>query len=115
MTTSSPIPRPGDVVSLSFDFLDGTGSKIRPAVVLSNRTFNAAWGLFVFAPITGSMGPVGGALEIQDLAVARLNRRCYVHGYLFTANNNRVLRTQGTFSSPDLARLRALLRGVLSL
>ena len=115
MITSSQTPSPGDIVSLTFDYLDRSGKKVRPAAVLSTRTFNANMGVFVFAPITGSAGSVDGYLEIQDLHSAGLNRRSYVAGYLFAAENSNIVRRSGSLSAPDIARLKELIRHILAL
>ena len=114
MTGPQP-PRAGDVVYLTFDFLDGTGSKQRPAVVLSHRQYNQDHGRFIFAPLTGSAGSVSGVVEIADLGSAGLNRRTYAHGVVFTAQNLDVRRTTGRLSSGDLNSLKQLLRSILQL
>lgn len=113
--TSTPAPKPGDVVLITFDFLNHTGSKLRPAVVVSHRIYNERWGLFVFAPISGSPGSVAGAIENQDFRDARLNRRSYCHGILFTAENRTIQRTLGQLSARDMDRVRQLIRETLAI
>lgn len=113
--TISSTPNHGDVVILEFDFLDGTGSKVRPAVVLSYHGYNAAHGWFVFAPLTGSAGSVGASVEIGDLGIAGLNRRSYLNGMLFTAVNAAAKRTVGRLGANDLAAVKDLVRSTLQL
>ena len=117
MTTLSQIPSPGDVVSVRFDFMDRTGAKIRPAVVLSSRQFNQSRGYFVFTPLTGSAGSFedDDAAEIQDIDQAGLNRRSYSHGILATANNREIRRIVGNLSGRDRSRFRLLIGEVISL
>ena len=117
MTTSSQIPSPGDVVSVRFDFLDRTGAKLRPAVVLSSRRFNQSRGYFVFTPLTGSAGGFddSAVVEIQDINQAGLNRRSYSHGILATANNRDIRRIIGSLSGRDRTRVRRLVGEVISL
>ena len=117
MTTSSQIPSPGDVVSVRFDFMDRTGAKIRPAVVLSSRQFNQSRGYIVFTPLTGSVGSFedDDAVEIQDIDQAGLNRRSYSHGILATANNRDIRRIVGNLSGRDRSRVRRLIGEVISL
>jgi len=113
--TSLSVPKPGDVILITFEFLDQTGSKLRPAVVVSHRIFNERWGIFIFAPVSGSPGSVTGAIEIQDIADARLNRRSYCHGILFTAENNKIQRTLGQLSARDIEKVRKMIRDTLSI
>ena len=117
MTTSSQIPSPGDVISVRFDFMDRTGAKIRPGVVLSSRQFNQSRGYFVFTPLTGSGGSFedDDAAEIQDIDQAGLNRRSYSHGILATANNRDIRRIVGNLSGRDRSKVRRLIGEVISL
>jgi len=113
--TSPLVPKPGDVVLVEFGFLDHTGSKLRPAVVLSQRTYNERWRRFIFAPITGSSGSVEGAIQIQDLPEAGLNYRSYCHGIISTAENREIKRTIGQLSARDMHTLSKLMRDILSI
>ena len=113
--TSSLVPKPGDVVLVEFEFLDHTGSKLRPAVVLSQRTYNEHWLRFIFTPITGSPGSVHGAIEIQDLPEAGLNYRSYCHGIISTAQNREIKRIIGQLSARDMHSLSKLMRDILSI
>lgn len=114
MTNSSIVPNAGDVVVLQFNFLDGTGSKTRPAVSLTSQGSNRTKGYFVFTPLTGSPGHDEN-VEINDLAVAGLRIRSYSHGMLFSAINDDILRIAGYLAAPDLARIRSLIKQTLLL
>lgn len=99
MTTSSYIPGPGDAASVRFDFMDRTGARIRPAVVLSSHQFNQSRGYFVFTLLTGPAGSFEDyAVEIQDIDLSGLIRRSYPHGILETANNRNLRRIVGNLS-----------------
>lgn len=113
--TSLSVPRPGDVVLITFEFLDHTGSKLRPAVIVSQRSYNEHWDRFIFAPISGSPGSVEGSIEIQDIADARLNRRSYCHGILFTAENDEIQRTLGQLSARDMDKVRKMIHDTLAI
>ena len=117
MMISSPTPRPGDVVSIRFDFLDRTGAKVRPTVALFSRNFNLSRGYFVFTPLTGSTGGFtdDSLAEIRDIDQAGLNRRTYSHGILATASNNDIHRTIGNLSGRDPTEIRQLFSDVISL
>jgi mRNA-degrading endonuclease toxin of MazEF toxin-antitoxin module len=113
--TSLSVPSPGDVILITFEFLDHTGSKLRPAVVVSHKAFNEHWGRFIFAPISRSPGSIEGAIEIQDISDARLNFRSYCHGILFTAENNAIQKTLGQLSSRDMDTIRKMIRQTLAI
>ncbi len=113
--TSLSVPSPGDVVLITFEFLDQTGSKLRPAIVISYKSYNAHWGRFIFAPVSGSPGSIEGAIEIQDIADARLNRRSYCHGILFTAENTKIQRIIGQLSVRDMDKVRKLIHETLAI
>lgn len=113
MTISLIVPRPGDVIVLPFRFLDETGSKTRPAIALTNHSFNESRGYFVFTPTTGSPGHWDDVVEIRDLGSAGLNRRSYTHGMMFSANNADIVRIAGHLSSQDFASVRQLVRSIL--
>ena len=117
MTTSPPIPSPGDVVTIEVDFLDGTGAKRRPAVVLSTRQFNQSRGYFVFTPLTGSAGSFNDSsrVEVMDIGAAGLNGRSFTHGILATANNRDIRRIIGRLSNRDRAGIRRLLGDIIAI
>ena len=117
MTTSSLTPSPADVVSIPFSFMDRTGAKTRPAVVLSTYQFNQSRGYFVFTPLTGSFGGFldSGRVEISDIDQAGLNRRTYSHGVLATTSNTDIQRVLGRLSGRDYARIRQLVSEVIPL
>lgn len=112
---SSSIPIPGDVALIPFEFLDRTGTKIRPGVVISNRVYSDRWLRFVFMPISNSPGPVEGAIEIQDLGVAGLNRRSYCQGIIWTSDIDDIDRIIGRLSSRDISNIRKLIRSVIAI
>ena len=117
MMTLSQIPSPGDVVSVRFDFMDRTGAKIRPAVVLSSRQFNQSRGYFVFTPLAGSARSFedDDAAEIQDIDQAGLNRRSYSHRILATANNRDIIGIIGNLSGRDRSKVRHLVDETITL
>jgi mRNA-degrading endonuclease toxin of MazEF toxin-antitoxin module len=103
------------VVLIPVDFLDGTGVKTRPAVVLTSRRFNEARRYFIFTALTGSPGNDSWVVEISDLGAVGLSRRTYCHGILRQAENAMVRRIVGQLVAGDQARLRQFLRATLNL
>jgi mRNA interferase MazF len=95
-----------DVVSVPFPFSTHPGVKRRPAVALSNRTFNVK-GHTVLAMVTSSTHrPWPGDTSIQDPGVAGLNVPCLVRLKLFTLDNRLILRIIGRLSNLDLQKLQ---------
>ena len=117
MTTSPPIPSPGDVVTLQIDFMDGTGAKARPAVVLSTRQFNQARSYFVYTPLTGSAGSFTDSArsEVRDIGAAGLNGGSFSHGIVATATNRDIRRIIGRLSNQDRTGIRQLLGDIISI
>jgi mRNA interferase MazF len=104
----------GDVVVVPFPFTDRPIVKRRPALVLSNRAFNAANGNGIFAMITtgaGSRWP--SDIDITDIAVAGLRHRSVVRWKVFTVPSDIVLAKVGALSSRDRSGVVEAARGVL--
>jgi len=89
------------VVVVPFPFSDRQEEKKRPALVLSNKTFNAR-GSSVMAMITSSAhDPWPGDSNIQDLPAAGLQVPCKVRLKLFTLDNRLIARAAGRLSALD--------------
>jgi mRNA interferase MazF len=90
-----------DIVAVPFPFVDQMGSKKRPAVVISSRSFNES-GHSVLAMITTkSHRPWPGDTKIQDIDAAGLNISCIVRLKFFTLDNRLILRSLGHLAGPD--------------
>ncbi len=55
----------GDVVLVPFPFTDQTGTKKRPAVIVSSAAYNAARRDVVIMAVTSQARPVGAIGEVQ--------------------------------------------------
>jgi mRNA interferase MazF len=96
-----------DVVVVPFPFSEQAGSKRRPAVVISNRNFNAA-GYTVLAMITTKgHHPWPGDHTISDLAETGLPLHCIVRLKLFTLDNRLILRQLGGLSDSDRGKVES--------
>ncbi len=94
-----------DVVIVPFPFTEARGTKRRPALVISRRTFNQN-GHTVFAMITTrAHHPWPGDTELQDRAAAGLRLPCIVRLKTFTLDNRLILKKIGHLSSPDRRRI----------
>jgi len=109
------IPNFGDVILLRFDFLDGTGYKNRPAVVVSNSAYCQNWQRVIFIPVSSSPGPVDGAMEITDLYSASLKGKSYCQGIISTADLKDIQRIIGYLAPTDIGNLKRLVRSILVL
>jgi mRNA interferase MazF len=115
MRTLSVICDAGDVAVVPFPFSERPGTKRRPALVLSSRTFNQA-GHTVFAMITTQgHDPWPGDVELRRHEQAGLQRPCIVRPKLFTLDNRLVLRRTGALAAGDRQAVRTALHGVLGL
>ncbi len=101
-----------------FPFVEGGGTKRRPALVISAEGF-APSGHAVLAMITTSTRRTWpGDVELTDYGDAGLHRPCIVRLKLFTLDRRLILRTAGRLSERDrngvessLNRFLALRRG----
>ena len=96
------------VAILPFPFVDKPAIKRRPALALSNRSFNAENGHTLFAMITTGLidtWPDDHALIAPE--EAGLVHNCYVRWKIFTLPNTLILRTLGTVGAADQAVLTA--------
>ena len=101
---------PWDIVAVPFPFVGRKGSKKRPALVVSKRSFNES-GHSVLAMITTkSHHPWPGDTNLQDIDVAGLNTSCIVRLKFFTLDNRLILKSLGHLSSPDIAKVTGSIR-----
>lgn len=90
-----------DVVIVPFPFSNLPGHKRRPALVLSQQSFNRR-GSTVLAMITTSgHNPWPGDVHLTDLKAAGLNSPCLVRLKLFTIDNRLILKKIGRLSAAD--------------
>jgi len=94
---------PWDVVVVPFPFVERAGARKRPALVLSDRSFNDA-GNTVLAMITiGAHRPWPGDTELADLRAAGLRVSCLVRLKLFTLDNRLLAKKIGQLGEDDRA------------
>jgi mRNA interferase MazF len=104
-----------DVVVVPFPFTDRGEQKRRPALVLSNATFNKQSGHSVMAMIT-SLGNAPWPLdvEIRNLKAAGLPAASVARMKMFTLDNNFVAGKAGRLSKSDQAQFEASLVALLA-
>lgn len=107
------ISEPWEVVVVPFPFVDRGGTKRRPALVLSRRSFNAGGHSLLAMITTKGEPPWPGDVAIRDLRAAGLPRSCIVRLKLFTLDNRLVLERRGRLARADREGTLAALLGAL--
>ncbi len=104
MTPCNPPYRQGTIALVQFPFTDAATSKKRPALIVSNANFHAAYGLCIFVAITSSYDPnnlTPQQIEIKgaELTAAGLAKPSVIRtDLLFTLDQNRIAHSLGTLS-----------------
>ena len=102
-----------DVVLSTFPFVERSGSKLRPILVLSTARFNGEHGVVVGAMITtASGGRWSSDHEILDLPAAGLKRTSVVRWKVFTLPADVLARRIGRLSQQDRAQISELMRTI---
>lgn len=109
--------RRGDVVLVPFDFTDRSGTKWRPAVVVSSGRYNQGTPDLLIASVTGNLGaiPHPGDHRVQNWEAARLVVPSLIQTKLATIEGTVVGRKLGTLSDLDMRAFDRGLREALQL
>lgn len=101
----------GSVVLVPFPFTDQSGTKKRPAVVVSTRAYNAHRRDIVIMAITSQMRyPLGfGEALVSDWQGAGLMKASVLKPVFTTIEQTLVVKTMGTLCSADIQTLQTLL------
>jgi mRNA interferase MazF len=106
----------GDIVLVDFVFVDGQGSKRRPALVVSSPAYHRSRQEVVVAAITSNVvRQLYGDHRIVDWQAAGLLFPSTVTGILRTIKRATISRRLGSLSSSDLAAYDQRLRASLAL
>lgn len=105
----------GDVVLVPFPFTDQSGTKKRPAVVVSIAGYNASRRDVVIMAITSQVRtPLGyGEAMVDDWRTAGLIKVSVLKPVFSTIEQGLVMRVMGHLSAADLQTLQRLLENVL--
>jgi mRNA interferase MazF len=105
----------GDVVLVPFPFTDQTGTKKRPAVVVSTARYDTNRRDIVIMAITSQVRiPLGfGEVMVDDWRDAGLIKASVLKPVLSTIEQGLVVRVMGRFSNADLQSLQKLLASVI--
>ena len=105
----------GDVVLVPFPFADQSGTKKRPAVVVSSSGYNASRRDIVIIAITSQVRtPLGfGEAMVADWQAAGLVKASVLKPVFTTIEQHLVLRVMGHLSAADIKTLREVIADVL--
>ncbi len=106
----------GDVVLPPFPYTDQSGSKRRPALILSTDAYNTRRADIIVAPITSNLS-TGQADDtpLTNWASAGLLKPSVVKGILGTVEQTLVIRVMGTLSTSDLQKVEQTFANALGL
>ena len=101
----------GDVVLVPFPFTDQSGTKKRPAVVVSIAGYNSSRRDIVIMAITSQVRtPLGyGEAKVDDWQIAGLIKASVLKPIFTTIEQGLVVRVMGHLSVADMNRLRRVL------
>lgn len=101
----------GDVVLVPFPFTDQSGSKKRPAVIISSSDYNTRRRDFIIMAITSQVRqpPGFGDVPIADWQSAGLIKPSVIKPVLTTIEQSLVLRTLGVLATADARALREII------
>ena len=105
----------GDVVLVPFAFTDQSGTKKRPAVVVSSHGYNTGRRDIVIMAITSQVRtPLGfGVAMVADWQSAGLIKASVLKPVLTTIEQGLVLRVIGHLSAADINTLREVVGNVI--
>ena len=104
----------GDVSVVPFPFTDIEATKVRPALVISRRSFNAETGSTLVAMITTAKHSTWKSdVAIADLSSAGLRYPSVVRWKIFTLPNELLTRGVGKLAETDRSAVLSTLRTVL--
>jgi mRNA interferase MazF len=101
----------GDVVLVRFPFTNQTEAKQRPAVVVSNRSYNETRPDIVVMAITTNLDP--GEVLIADWQSAGLLRPSALKPLFATFEKSLIVRQFGTLNFDDRMALKKLINSVI--
>lgn len=108
--------RRGDVVLVAFVFADESGSKMRPALVLSSAPYQRSRREAIVAAVTSNVQRrLAGDHLLKGWRAAGLLFPSVVTGILRTIQQGMIRRRLGSLSMPDLEAVESELRSSLDL
>jgi len=102
-----------DIVVVPFPFSDQPGTKRRPTLVLSDRSFNGRGHTILAMVTTSGHRSWPGDVTLTDHRAAGLQMPCIVRLKLFTLDNRLLVKRIGCLSVSDQKKIRSQLKTYL--
>lgn len=116
MTGSRPVYRRGDIVLVNFVFPDETGTKRRPALILSDDAYQQSRQEVIIAAVTSNVRRLlAGDCLISNWKGAGLLYASAVTGVIRTVKETMLERKLGALAGRDLQAVQQSMRHVLGL
>ncbi len=116
LTPSTTTYSRAEVVLLPFPFTDQSGTKRRPALILSSDVYNGRRNEIIVAPITSNLATgQPDDTPLADWSAAGLLKPSVVKGILGTVHQALVVRKVGTLSVSDMRRVEQTFAQALGL
>lgn len=97
----------GDIVLVDFGFSEGTGSKKRPAMIISSDNYHNDRQEVIIVAITGNINRLLFAdTKIDKWKEAGLIRPSLVTGIIRTIKGNMIIRKLGTLLLQDIQKVK---------
>lgn len=98
----------GELVLIPFPYTDQTGSKKRPAIVVSSPAFNRRRPDLILVPVTSQqhVRPVFGEVALDDWQVAGLLAPSATKPIIITLEKSLVVKKLGRLSAGDCAAVK---------
>jgi mRNA interferase MazF len=105
----------GDVVLVPFPFTNQAAAKQRPAVIVSNRAYNAAKPDLVMMAITSQHRPAPalGEVWLSQWQAAKLLKPSVVKPVFATLEQRLVIRQLGTLAGADCTTLKQAIAQII--
>lgn len=105
----------GDVVLVGFPFTNLQTIKKRPAVVISNMTYQQNRPDVILMAITSQIRQplTTGKVILKDWQAAGLVKPSILKPLIATLEQNQIIKVMGTLSDADRDKLEGMIRGIL--
>lgn len=109
--------RRGDVVLVQFPFSGPTGTKARPAIVVSTDIYHEEWDEVLVLAVTSRQPRNMRATDcsLRDWKLEGLSQPSWIRSHVATIQRTLILKTLGQFTQRDLAGAEDSLRIALGL
>jgi len=105
----------GDVVLIPFPFADLKSTKARPALVVTDPSYEASTGNLILVMITSQPRKISTDYPLADWTLAGLKKPSVVRIKIATISTTLVLLKLGQITQNDLYHVEARIRQVLNL